>query len=479
MIKTSKKIIAMLMAAILMVAMVPFTASAATEQVSFTVDCAKEGYTFTVYQVATLDTETGNFTTVATDTAIIDAVKSEAPTASVLAACDAATTASLGTVVDTYTSAATSAPKTLTVASGIYYIKATSMPTTVKSVTNSVVALPYYDSNNNTWVNTLGETINLAAKVNDGDVYVDKKIIGGDAATYTTAGVGDDVTFALTSTVVGSKEMKLNEYTIVDTMSSGLTFKEIDSVKLTGGSLAEKTLTTAEYRKTDGYQYDGRTYTFGITLANSIINSDDFYSYSDVVVTYKATLNQNAVIGNPGNPNSDALVYENANGEKTSVDGTEVKVYTFGINVLKVDSNDNSKKLAGAEFSAYDGGTVVAKAVTDGNGEATFMALNSQGGISTIPYRFDKGDYIVKETKSPAGYNLNSKEFTVSITPTFANSTLTSPTTGYVSLTVENTPVKLPETGGMGTMVFTLTGAALIACAGVLFVILKKKKSSK
>ena len=43
MIKTSKKLMAVLIAAILMLAMVPFTASAATEQVSFKVNCAKEG----------------------------------------------------------------------------------------------------------------------------------------------------------------------------------------------------------------------------------------------------------------------------------------------------------------------------------------------------------------------------------------------------------------------------------------------------
>ena len=37
----------------------------------------------------------------------------------------------------------------------------------------------------------------------------------------------------------------------------------------------------------------------------------------------------------------------------------------------------------------------------------------------------------------------------------------------------------MPETGGQGTWMFTLIGAGLILCAGVLFVIIMKKKAAK
>ena len=37
----------------------------------------------------------------------------------------------------------------------------------------------------------------------------------------------------------------------------------------------------------------------------------------------------------------------------------------------------------------------------------------------------------------------------------------------------------MPATGGNGTMIFTIVGASLIACAGILFIILKKRAASK
>ena len=44
---------------------------------------------------------------------------------------------------------------------------------------------------------------------------------------------------------------------------------------------------------------------------------------------------------------------------------------------------------------------------------------------------------------------------------------------------VPDYPVTVPSTGGMGTMMFYVGGAALIACAGVLLFVLKRKKAAK
>ena len=62
MLKASKKVIAMFIAVLFIVAMVPVAVNAATQDVSFNVNCAKDGYEFEVYQLATLDVETGLFT---------------------------------------------------------------------------------------------------------------------------------------------------------------------------------------------------------------------------------------------------------------------------------------------------------------------------------------------------------------------------------------------------------------------------------
>ncbi|MBC1490988.1 LPXTG cell wall anchor domain-containing protein [Listeria booriae] len=71
----------------------------------------------------------------------------------------------------------------------------------------------------------------------------------------------------------------------------------------------------------------------------------------------------------------------------------------------KVDSADSSAKLTGAEFSLTDQATneVYATITTDDMGK---------GNLGDIPL----GDYTLKETKAPSGYELSDKTYPVSIT---------------------------------------------------------------
>ena len=492
MLKASKKVIAMLIAVLFIVAMVPVAVNAATQDVSFNVNCAKDGYEFEVYQLATLDVETGLFTKNAntSDTIYSLITNKEKSTADVLSACDSATEKYGTKTGDTYVS--NTGVKQYSVTSGIYYIRATKQPATVKSVQNSIVALPYYS--NNRWNTTLPDvegkvsdnTINLAAKVNEGTADAGKIITNSTTGsnTYSTAGVGDEVKFRLNATVVGSSEKVLKNYAIIDNMSSGLTFKQIDKVYLkavTGGT--DKVLTTSDYEFKTNYKYTPaggteKTADFAIVLnQDTVLKDSSFYSYADVVVEYTAVLNENAVKGSAGNPNEDGLVYTNANDVVSEVAGDTVTVYTFGLKVEKVDSADDKKKLQGAEFAVYKSDdtskTILATAVTGTDGIGVFK--DAQGN----EYNFKDGNYVVYETKAPTGFNLNTHEYTVSINPEFEGGILKTPADGFVSTTIENTASKLPETGGMGTMLFTITGASLIACAGILFIVLKRKKSSK
>ena len=400
---------------------------------------------------------------VATDTAIANAIKADSTSSSsILAAADKAQVSALGDKVgEVYTS--NSGEKEYNVTSGIYYIKATKTPANVKSVTNSIVSLPYYQ--NGAWVKTLDATINLAEKVNDGDVVVTKDIVNGNNAKWTAAGLGDTVEFKLTASVAGSSEMKLDEFTISDTMSEGLTFNS-DSVKvtLTGtGSSKELQKASNEFTVADGVA----PVTFNVSIADSVLSGNEFYDYTTVEVTYTATVNANAVIGAGGNTNTDSLTYEN-NSQVATVPGETVKVYTYGLQVEKVDANNTSKKLAGAQFQVTKKGdtTVLATATTDTSGIGVFMKDGKN-------YQFDEGTYTITETKAPEGYNLNSAPVDVTITAS------NSPTTAYQTVQITNTASKLPETGGIGNMIFTITGAALIACAGVLFVIVFRKRTSK
>ncbi|WP_249709100.1 SpaA isopeptide-forming pilin-related protein, partial [Bacillus cereus] len=70
--------------------------------------------------------------------------------------------------------------------------------------------------------------------------------------------------------------------------------------------------------------------------------------------------------------------------------------------VVKVDANDKTKLLSGAEFEVYKDGKKVAELKTDESGKVMSPKL-------------PLGEYTVKETKAPVGYKLSDKEWKVTI----------------------------------------------------------------
>ena len=466
--KTTKKILAALLVVIMLAMMIPFSVSAA-ESYSVTIT-GKKDYTIDVYKIATVNTETGAYTdcldavkTILGTKASADGVNSE----ELLAACESAT--SLGTSVYNVKFDETATTTFTTETAGIYYIKVTGTPesVSVKEAGGAVVSLPYYDASAKKWVSP---TSALELKLKDGDVNVDKKIVTADnnKVTSTTANIGDTITFELTASVTGSKEQPLTEYTIHDTMSDGLDNPVVTSVKVDDKTLTENTdytvnatdLTDIKISLTEGY-----------LNAAKAEEDNGFYSASNVVVTLTARLNSNAKIGtSEGNTNSDRLTYTNTYGPQT-VNGPTVKVYTFELTVLKVDAATKAAITdKSAAFTVYTDSACQnvhangAEAKTNDEGKVTFTG-------------FAAGTYYIKETVAPTGYSLNSTVFTVVISDSGVITYDGNSSVAY--LTVEDTPIVLPQTGGMGTMVFTIVGASLIVCAGVLFIVARKKKSAK
>jgi fimbrial isopeptide formation D2 family protein len=294
------------------------------------------------------------------------------------------------------------------------------------------------------------------------------KIIADSKFTpyYTTAAIGETVKFRLTATVTGTTASKLKAYTIVDTMSDGLTFGEVTSVKLTGDGLDTEKLLPELYTvaKTDTG--------FEVSLSQGVLAKDAFYSYTNVVVDCTAKLNKDAVIGPDGNPNEDSLKWTKADGTEKTKEGNEVIVYTFEIDVNKVDA-DSDEAVKGCSFELYKseedakkGEGAIAKSESDDEGLAPFIGL-------------DKGEYFVKETKAAEGYNLNTKPYKVTIKPEFdENGKLTGPDDGIFSTTIENTRPDEVKTGGYaGTICFGLIGAAFLSAAGFLFFFAFRRKT--
>lgn len=489
--KTTKKIFAAVLAVMMIALMIPFSASAVesySAKYKLAVDATdtdKVGnYTFSFFKIADLNLTTGKYTSTIDDTALEDAVNgtySDAKSQQIITACDnlyKTDKAAFGTAATTISFSSTVTEATATVTDpGLYYVYCTSKPAKVTGVQSSLAALPYF--NGTEYVSVDQTAYNLAEKVSTSSVSVDKKA----DKTY----VGDNnktVTYTLTASTAGSIDNQLKKYAIVDTMDEGLTFNENSVVVKYDGAVDALTLGT-DYSIKKNYTYIGKTgeatATFAVVFESATLESKDFYDAKTVVVTYTADLNEKAKL-NTAISNTDGLVYGNDSDTNFEPGKTSPDVFTYGMKVVKVNGNDTTQKLADAEFQIFtdaeaktpltvDGKKVVAK--TGANGEAIFVLEG------TTTFKFDATQtYYAKEIAAPTGYNLNSSVFTVSIDKSKEYTFVGNIADGD-NVAVANYPVTVPKTGGMGTMMFYVGGAALIACAGVLLFVLKRKKAAK
>lgn len=471
--KTTKKIFAAVLAVMMIALMIPFSASAATSDAYNAFIKGKNGFKVNVYKVATINTTTGEYTEIQGGTAVATALKtwknaSGNDSKALREACENATFAdskgdhTFASDEDVYNFGTDEA--------GVYYVKVTGQPaeTSVKKKGGALFALP---EGTKTTQGSAEAPIEL--KINTGEVTVSKEIVGADIDTkHTTASAGDTVTFKLTASVTGSKEVPLTEYTIHDNLSDSFRDPAVTEVMVGSTKLQEGTDYTVDKTNLLDIQISLTSdYLANAKKAEGEEGSNDFYASSDVVVTLTAILKDTAASGynTTDNSNSDSLTYTNTYGQTSKPGDDTVYVYTFDLPVFKYDGTTTDKTgLGNATFELKTKeGTLIDTKTTDSSGNVTFAKLAA-------------GTYTVQETKAPSGYNLNSSEYTVVISTTGVITVSVDGNSSEVNqVEVPDYPVTVPSTGGMGTMMFYVGGAALIACAGVLLFVLKRKKAAK
>lgn len=508
-----------------------------TKKVSFTMTCDKQGYTFNVYKVASLDRKTTNpyevkYTSLVptvTSAEVTSTIKDGNPVG-LLAALDQVSKDSLPTVVDTFgPTGAGVTTKTLTnLDQGVYYVKAVNYPAGVKEVRNSVFALPYFPSNAEGWTYEI-DAIPLATKVVDEDITTEKTITNSTkgSTNYTDVSIGDTVDFEIKSTVTGEKshtittpagdeylveDFKLNTYYVTDDMSNGLTLnKNSFKVRLLDESGVEiKTLngsgSSPDYTVTYENGFDGtdikKNTKFTVALTADYLQKNEFYEdnvyYTSI--TYSAVLNDEAVIGPKGNPNTEGKIsYSNKNDVVQEHEGNTVYVYTYAVTSDKKDPDGNA--LAGATFELYktaadatNSTNPIARGVSDANGKVKYLALDTMKPYNNYTGKeisLQSGTYYVKETIAPEGYNLYGKVITVDLTATY-NDTLTDGTyvatcaadgnnKGTAHFSVVDSKLIVPKTGGYGDMMLYVGGAfvGVLGLGIILAVALKSKKKKE
>ena len=334
-----------------------------------------------------------------------------------------------------------------------------------------------------------------------GDVSTTGNIIGSDNAS-----IGDTINFDLRADIPQYPANAIvKNYAISDKLSDGLTL-DSSSIKVYGVAAGgDETLlsqesgayTIANVRPSNQEASTSFTVNF---------DYDQIKGYKKVHIHYEAVLNENAEIGSAGNPNEAYLDYSNnpydANSWNSKAD--KVTVYTYGIDVTKTNKNATPTPLPGAEFelSRTSGGEALKFiAISDNEGVYRLAKENERDSSTTVltvgsAYAandmkgklrlvgLDAGTYYLKETKAPAGYNKISTPIEITIADSDYDGGVEvgeeDLVTGLVPVTVQNSQgFELPTTGGIGTVLFTAVGVALMGAGLVLFFLNRKRRKAE
>ena len=316
-----------------------------------------------------------------------------------------------------------------------------------------------------------------------------------DSADYD---IGDEVPFQITGTMPSTiADYTTYKYVFTDKMSKGLTYTAKQATITVGDkavTVGDKNDTGKDFTETVTANDDGTTtVTWACTDLQAVAKAYGITldKNTKVVVTYNATLNEHAVIGAAGNPNTVNLTYSNnpnngGEGETGKTPDDKNIVFTYKVVVNKVDQD--KKSLKGAAFK-------LEKKLSDG----TYKEVQSftAGEETTFEFKgLDDGVYKLTETTTPNGYNtIDPVEFTISAehdtesvepkltklsvdeTSDEAEFTVDTNTGSLTTDIVNKKGSTLPSTGGAGTRMFYVFGGCLVAAAVVLLALKKRKEA--
>ena len=300
----------------------------------------------------------------------------------------------------------------------------------------------------------------------------------GNYGKKNDADIGQTVNFKSTITAQAGAE----NYVFHDTMSAGLTYTGV-----TGITLNSSAVDVSNYTVT-APAADGDT--FDVTFTQAFC--DTLKANDQIVISYTATLNENAVIAGEGNPNTSKVSYGDSSNTKYTPD-SQTKTYTWDVDVFKYTrEGETEKALAGATFTlskntndeltpialVSEGNNVYRVAMTGENSTVTEITTDATGKFTI--QGLDADTYYLDETKAPDGYNILASPITIVIGDNgVVNGTAETPQGVDEVKVLNQTGSVLPSTGGIGTTIFYVLGTILVLGAGVLLVTRKRMSAEK
>lgn len=319
-------------------------------------------------------------------------------------------------------------------------------------------------------------------------------------ADKTTVNIGDVVKYTVKGSIPDTTGYAQYVYKIHDELSTGLDFVndakgtacEGNSVKVT---VAFTEATDASTAPTTATIDTDNSKKMSLDLS-AWVNANQTNKGKEFTVTYYAKVNANAVVTEK---NKAQLEYGNKPGETTTTTPSEAKTPTYPLDILKT-KKDSNVKLAGAKFSLYTSeadaknGTNPIK-VTGNNGNyvvdsnSTTTEFESVENIEEKGYNLRvnglaEGTYYLVETKAPDGYNKLTAPVVIKITKStdtdVNNWTISKDGTVETDKIIDianSTGSLLPSTGGRGAIAFAVIAAILVFGVAVSFICDKRKEA--
>ena len=189
-------------------------------------------------------------------------------------------------------------------------------------------------------------------------------------------------------------------------------------------------------------------------------------------------------------PNHATLEFDNNRGDTRKLETSVVTVGATegGFEILKVDKANNDIVLAGADFklTTDEAGEKVVKTQgtsikvnghpsTDPEGELIKLTTGSNGRIYVTG--LNTGTYYLHETKAPIysenGVTKSYRMLTKPVKVVVNN----DPNTKEIKVENSKSGWNLPTTGGIGTLLFTLVGLALMGIAVIAY--MRRRKNTQ
>lgn len=322
-------------------------------------------------------------------------------------------------------------------------------------------------------------------------------------ADKATAEIGQIVTYTVTGVIPDTTGYDSYVYKIHDELSKGLDF-----VNDTNGTACTDNKVAVKVAFTDGTDASTAPTEAALDSKNNKIMSLDLSAWvkanqtnkgKEFTVTYYAKVNKNAEVTNN---NKASLEYGNNPSDTTTTTPSEAKTNTYPLDINKIKKG-SEEKLAGAKFRLYSSEAdakandeskaikvspvvagVAGSYVVDPTSSTTeFESVKdiTGAGYNLRVNGLAEGTYYLVETQAPEGFNKLTDPIKVTITKT-GDTEWTVSKDGTAEddkiIDVENsTGSILPSTGGRGAIAFAVIAALLVFGVAVSYIRDKRKEA--